>query len=394
MKRKLVSAVLLSAILTGGASASYANTAPTPTPSATSTQAPAATDEATDKATDAATDKATDKPSISDAPSALGSIEGSSYDSLSAAMTSYYAESKGMTLEDFVSKNPAEASGLLGVSIDTLKTMPTDDTATLTQSMKLQGATLDMSAYKDMESAKLDLLSKGNTLDAVITTAGASYAEQLAALRAPTLKAPGMPVMDTSMANSMPTESLAFGLFLNKSLTDLVTNSPDVFTQIQASGVGTPEAQAAWKNSMMNAMGNSKGDLTSMLPSKCGGVFLTAMASGSAAEASKNAPSKDCGTCMVSGLYSHGQMSKIFDPTASSLTPARDTGYVREAEWLTMDSWQRNALTNSNPQLGATLDNVLAIKDKNLQTSCGTGSAGVKQTAGSSIGKTLGFLNR
>lgn len=379
--KKILCTFALASVLMGAAPA-YADTAD---PSAPVVTPPAATTPAVDPSV----------PVDPAAPVTAAPTGPATYQSLSAAMASYYANSKGSTLSQFVLQNPDQAAALLGTTPDALQALPVDDPKALDAAMKTQGLTLDTSGYADLKVAQADLSSKSMSLDAVIVASGANYAEQMASLRAPSLATPVSPGVDTSMASAMPSESLAFGLFLNKSLTDLVVNSPDVFSQIESTGLGTPEAQKAWNTSMMNAMSASKGDLTSMLPSQCGGVFLSAMASGSAADAAKSMPSgKDCGSCLVSGIYSHGQMSLLFNPSMGDVNPKRGEGAVDPYEYDAMMPFQKQALQGQNSNLSSALDTALGLSDAPITGSCEGSSASVKKTANTSMTKTLAFLNK
>lgn len=398
MKTKALCVIALSSMLMAAAPA-YADT-PQPTPSVSATSDPKATptpSESVDPSADPSVD-----PSAKPTPG-KETIQPPKYDSLSAAMAAQYANSKGTTLSEYAISNPDHAAMLLGFSLDEVKLsdmaeLPTDldKPENLNKLFKENGLTLDTSEYSNLQLAKADITSKGSSIDALVVSAGASYAEQMASLRAPSLVKPTSPGLDTSSATSMPKEGLAFGLFLDKSLTDLVTNSPDVFNEIQNSGLGTPQAQAAWKNSMMNAMSGSQKDMTSMLPSACGGVFLTAMASGSAANASKSMPSGGgCGSCLVAGLYSHGQMASLFNPELASTNPTRGTGGpVTPMEWSTMMGFQQNALKTQNPNLSSSLDNALGLKNNVAAAGCEGSSGAVTTTANSSMKKTMSFLNK
>lgn len=389
--KKLLCVTMLAGLLMGATPAYALSTdvpapiAATPSPSPEVSGQPSATPSATPSA----------KPSAAPTMGTVSPGATGDYTSLAAAMTEYYAASKGNTLGQFISQNPETASSLLGISVDSLQTLPSDDLESLNKGLDSKGMTLDTNSYSDLDLAKQDILAKGSSIDALMVATGAGYAEQLAALRAPSMSSPNSPNLDKSSATSMPQEGLAFGLFLNKSLTDLVTNSPDVFSQLQTSGLGTPAAQEAWNKSMLNAMSNSSGDLTTMLPTACGGVFLSAMASGDASSASKSMPaSGGCGSCLVSGLYSHGQMSQLFNPNIATVNPMPGSGFVNPSEWGNMAGWQKDTVTSQNADLSGALDKALGKTSSSKSTGCESSSAAVSKTAGSSLSSTLKFLNR
>lgn len=329
-------------------------------------------------------------------PSAEANGQDGNYVSLAAAMANFYAKSKGATLAQYVSENPEQVAALLGTSVDSLGKLPTDSVQSLEGSLGKQDLLLDTSSYSDLSLAKQDLLSKSGTLDSLIVSNAASYASQMAALRSQDLATPSVSGFDSSIANTMPSESLAFGLFLDKSLANFVTNSPDVFSSISSTGLGTAQAQEAWKKSMSSALAGSQGDLSAMLPSKCGAVFLTAMASGDAkSTGSTISGSGDCGSCLVAGLYSNGQMSALFDPSIGRVNPIAGSGTINPAEWQNMTSWQKNALTNSNDGLSQALDNALGLqKTQKLTGGCETSGKAVSNSAGASLKKTLSYLNK
>lgn len=390
--KKLLCVSMLAGLLMGVTPA-YALSTDTPAPVATTEATPAPVVDPSAPAAPSVTPSATPTATPTMKPIRPGAT--GDYTSLAAAMTEYYAISKGNTLGQFISQNPETASSLLGISVESLEGLPSDDLNSLNQGLNSKGMTLDTGSYSDLELAKQDISAKGSSLDALIVATGAGYAEQLASLRAPSLNSPTAPGVNTSIATSMPQEGLAFGLFLNKSLTDLVTTSPDVFAQLQAGGLGTPEAQSAWNKSMLNAMSNSSGDLTAMLPSACGGVFLSAMASGDAKSASKSMPAGGgCGSCLVSGIYSHGQMSQLFNPAIGTINPMPGSGTVNPSEWSNMSGWQQSAISGQNPDLSSSLDKALGKSTSSTPTGCESSSAAVSSTAGSSLDSTLSFLNR
>lgn len=289
------------------------------------------------------------------------------YASLSTSLVAMYAQQTNQPLDAFLAQNSAELGVVFGSNA--AKAVGSSDLFTLNRSLGGSGFDAQLSSIGE----------QGQSIDAAVVSAGANWAAQLGAIRAPELNAPSAPKMDTAAASAMPTESLAFGLFLDKSLTAMVVDFPDVFAQVRNSGVGTAASKAAWDQSMMTALSASRPDFTAMLPSPCHSVMLTAMASGDAGQArTATNGAGGCGGCLATGLYMNSQMGRLFNPQATSTQVNPADSMVPPAEWNHMQGWQKNAILDQNPDLAAGLRASLRAGDGVADcsaTSTATGAA-------------------
>jgi hypothetical protein len=284
------------------------------------------------------------------------------YNSLAAAMLNFYATSAGTSLQAFAATNPGMVASMLGNPALAL-TLPQMTAGTNFQSfMNSSGATLDLASVRSTSDLFAEVNSKAMSIDGQVTLFGASYATALANMHAPSLNMPGLDTSGLSTATGVPVEGLAFGLFMDKSLTNLVANHPDVFAQVRSSGVGTPAAMAAWKSAMMQA-GTAVGSDLSRLPMPCMAEMLQAMATGSSAGSSSS-----CTSCAVAGSYLHNQTSKLLDPNQNSAIPGTNSNQPAPTQ-----PWLSDQLNSANPGLSTQLSQVLA--PSSTTSACGASSA-------------------
>ena len=284
------------------------------------------------------------------------------YNSLAAAMLNFYATSSGVSLQAYAAANPGMVASMLGNPALAL-TLPQMTAGTNFQSfMGSSGATLDLASVRSTDDLFAEVNSKSMSIDGQVTLFGASYATALANMHAPSLKMPGLDTSGLSSATGVPVEGLAFGLFMDKSLTNLVSNHPDVFAQVRSSGVGTPAAMAAWKSSMMQA-GTSVGSDLARLPMPCIAEMLQSMATGSSAGSSSS-----CTACAVAGSYLHNQTSQLLDPNQNSSIPGANSNQPAPTQ-----PWLSDQLNSANPGLSTQLSQVLA--PSSTTAACGASSA-------------------
>lgn len=276
------------------------------------------------------------------------------YGSLSVSLIALYADQTGAPLDEFVAGNADQLAAALGATdravLQSAASLSGGSVEGLTAALASRGLVSDWRAGS-LEGFASNLSANAQSIEARVVAAGADWAARLAALRSPDVQAPQMPALQGSA------EALAVGLFTQSATTAMVTDFPDLFAQVRSSGVGTPEAGAAWRASMVNALAATQADLSAALPNRCYGALMTAMASGDAAAA--RAVGDGCGTCVATGLYLNGQMSRLFDPQVGTTQPNVRDSLLPPAEFNQLQPWQRAALGAQNPQLSATLSATL-----------------------------------
>lgn len=278
------------------------------------------------------------------------------YGSLSAALVVMYASQTGTPLDEFVAANADSLAAALGADRPAAAALgvgrPVDAQA-LTLALATNGIAADLRAAGSVDSYTRALSENAASLDARVVAAGATWAQQLSQLRTPAVSTPAMP----SLGSGGP-EALAVGLFANRAATAMVTDFPDLFSQVRSSGVGTAQSAAAWRTSMRNAMAATEADFSTALPNPCYGALMTAMASGDSSAARARAGS-GCGSCVSTGLYLNGQMSRLFDPKVSTTQSNPFDNLLPPAEFNQLQPWQRQAIGSGGGQLGQNLSSAL-----------------------------------
>jgi hypothetical protein len=307
------------------------------------------------------------------------------YASMTAAMATYYAANRGVALGAYLADNPATLNNFAGGG-DTLtnllsKAGQVKSAEELNRLLASSGVGLDVTRWTSLTAAQTDLQAKAGSIDAAVVNAGMSWAAALTQLAVPAVQAPGIPAMNTALATSMPTEGLAMGLFLNQSLANLIGNFPDVFAQVNASGVASPTAAAAWRSAMNAAAGSSATDLTRIVGSSaCGAAFVDGLTGKSA---------NGCSPCAVAGMYGNAQMGLLFNPAAGSKSIDPNNPAVNATEWANLTPAQRAAIVAQNPGLARNVDNALNGTD-----GCSNASGTVQSGANDSVKKVIDFLDR
>lgn len=310
-----------------------------------------------------------------------GPAYASQFDSLAAAMLQFYAAKSGVGLQGLLQSNSPQVANILGSPVLATQIGPVATTQDLQARLKLSGASFDFSSMGNVDDLFAEVNAKAGTIDGKVTLFGAEYATKLGQMRMPALALPSVNTAGLPLAGSqIPAEGLAFGLFMNASLTNLVANHPDVFAQVQTSGLGTPAALAAWKASMLQA-GTTTGSNLSRLPMPCIAEMLNGMASGAA-----SGSSSACGSCAIAGSYLHSQAAKLLDPSANTALPGSSTSDPSQTQ-----PWLQDALQQANPGLSAQLNQVFAPNAS--IASCASASAATSSTLTATLPGLFSNLN-
>lgn len=276
------------------------------------------------------------------------------YGSLSSAMADSFAQRQGTSLKSFLLGKPGTFANLAGVDPARVSTLAGQLGANATAgdldaAIAANGLSFTSAAFQSVDAAAAEIRAKAGSYDAAVVQAGMQWAQALLSLHAPALVAPSAPTLDGSQVTGLPAEGLAFGMFTNRALNSFVRQYPDVFGQVNLTGIGTAEQLKAWNKSIGTAMKAAKPDLTSMLPSKCGAAFLDGLA-GKAGSAS------GCSPCSAAGLLANGQLNLIFDPKSGSTLQDPSNAAVTPAEWANLTPSQREQVVKQNPSLATALE--------------------------------------
>lgn len=309
------------------------------------------------------------------------------YGSLSGAMLQSYAVRQGSSLKSFLIAKPgtlANLSGANAASVDALVAQlgPNATSADLDAVLSSNGLAFGSSAYQSVSAAALAVKAQAGSYDAAVVQAGMTWANALVSLHAPALVTPSSPQLDASQVTGMPAEGLAFGMFTNRALNAFIRSYPDVFSQVAASGVGTPAQMKDWNKSMSAAMAASKPDLNNMLGSSCAGAFLDGLTG--------KASSGPCSPCSAAGLLANGQLQLIFDPTAGSTIPDGSNAGVSASEWQNMTPSQRQIVLQQNPSLAGALTKASSGAGSN----CSAAGGAVAGNVATVLPGVLDYLNK
>jgi hypothetical protein len=254
----------------------------------------------------------------------------------------------------------------------------------LNKTLSASGLTIDLKAYDSLDALARGVAAKSNTIDGSVALAGAKWVADLATLRTPSLTTPNAP------APTMPglaKDSLVFGLFADKSLAKMITDSPDIFAAVGKSGVGTDAAARAWNAAMMGVYRDTNKDLAKVLPDPCTGGMLAVMASGDPAKVGDFG--SGCSTaCVTGGLYLNSQTKSMFTPGTSGVHSNPLSNVWNSGTLSDLQSWQKQVLLEQNPQLTSAL-----LADNAPQASASCAAASTATSA--ALGATLpGIFNR
>ncbi len=294
------------------------------------------------------------------------------YQSLAEALLSFKALTGGTDIGNLVGLDPIGAAQLVapgtGLNLNGVSTQQDLQTVLTTS-----GATLDLNGISSFDALYAEMAAKSKTLDGGFALESASYMSQLSSLRVPQLDSPG--------ELTMPMEGMAFGLFMNKSLTNLISNSPNVFAAVSATGLGTAGNLTAFKQAM-TAASSDLGTELSRLPMPCLADMMEAMGTGVA-----RSSNKACQPCAATGAYLHQGALSLLDPRVNNVNPSANT----TPQLDNMPPWLSDALQAQNPQLTAQLNSVVA--PTGVAATCGVGQAGTSATLSGTLPGVFGNLS-
>lgn len=317
------------------------------------------------------------------------------YHSLSGALVDFYATQAGMSITNFALANPNQIGAIFGVDSAAISgllaelTAGTDadnDLEALSVGLDAQGLTLSASSLDEL-TGRLNQLP--SSADARVMAAGADWAAKLTELRAPQLTMPGTPNVPGSALAQVSATQLSYGRLLNGAMTAMVADFPDLYSQVSATGIATPEFNKAWQTSMLRAYQSSSADFSSMLPDPCSAAMLSVMASGNPAAGKNVTGGKSCTPCVATGMYLHGQMSNFFGPTSGLILDrtGNDSG-LSGAQFNQLPPWQRELILDSSPSLSNQLSTELT------GGGCGAASGATTATLTTTLPGVFGALNR
>lgn len=315
------------------------------------------------------------------------------YTTLSAALLERYAAQQGTNLSDYLAMNSSQVSSMLGGA--DLAAASSFDALNATISEKLLGGESSL-VGSGFEAMLARVASALGTPDGNTIASGVAYANQLSGLQVPTLSAASLPGggLGANLAAAGP-EQLAFGLFLNSSLANLVQDAPDVFAQVASTGLGTPEAMSAWRDAQTQAGAELNAGLSSGLIAPCQAALMGSMASGNV-NSGLALGGDDCRPCAVAGTYMHSHMNRLLAPGAGSLLPVADDG-LTSMEWDSLSDWQQRSIEAANPGLR---DQIEAARSSgpngadlgSAQAGCSNASKGTSEFLSSNLSSVFGRL--
>lgn len=315
------------------------------------------------------------------------------YTTLSAALLERYAAQQGTNLSDYLAMNSSQVSSMLGGA--DLAAASSFDALNATVSQKLLGGESSL-VGSGFEAMLARVASALGTPDGNTIASGVAYANQLSGLQVPTLSAVSLPGggLGANLAAAGP-EQLAFGLFLNSSLANLVQDAPDVFAQVASTGLGTPEAMSAWRDAQAQAGAELNAGLSSGLIAPCQAALMGSMASGNV-NSGLTLGGDDCRPCAVAGTYMHSNMNRLLAPGAGSLLPVTDDG-LTSMEWDSLSDWQQRSIEAANPGLR---DQIEAARSSgpnradlgSAQAGCSNASKGTSEFLSSNLSSVFGRL--
>lgn len=278
------------------------------------------------------------------------------YTSLASALVAYQAQRSGETLSTYVTKHTAQLSDLFGTDVSNLglAQLPSDDITAFNKKLSEVSAVARSSQYKSLDDMVAALSTNSGGPDAAVTTQAVKWVNQIAAanasakgLRSTALSLPSVSAPSTSILKGSPQESLAFGLFANRSANAMIQNFPDVFATVMASGTLSTEALGAFQKSMEIAAQATQADLSNGLISKCQAALI-------ASAAGTNIPGAGgagCGACVAAGTYLRPQMGQLLNPKSGALLSDSSDGQLSVQEWNTLTDHQRKSLLEKYPTL-------------------------------------------
>lgn len=321
------------------------------------------------------------------------------YSTLSGALISAQAQSQDLSISNYLKatqatlytlpaqNQPTSMAVLASRDLTLMAGTPLHATSIteLNSQLAQSGVAFTSSDYSSLSSLAGAVTGKFGSADAQVTLAGAQWAASMGTLTAPELSVPTAPEVGTP---AVPENALPFGLLVNKTVTRIAVDAPQLLNQIMATGISTPKQQAAWNKAMAAAWEGSETDLASTVPDSCTGGMLAIMASG---DPSSGDSYEDCDTaCRAGGLYLHNQSLSIFNPQRLSPVPEALNTAMTAADVDALPPAVREALASQSvPPMMA---NPAALIS-GVGTSCGTARQNTTATLSTTLPGIWGNLN-
>jgi hypothetical protein len=254
------------------------------------------------------------------------------YQGTTAAFSQYWATTASQPLDVWLTQNSQRLTSALA-----LPQITATSSASMPTSSQLLQEALSKSGFAASPTASWTTYAKDvqrDPLAAPIVARSMDFATRAAQMRMPDTAA-----LTASLSTA--------GLLAERSITAMVTDHPDLISQVQ-SGVLSPASQAAWKKSMKAAATASLPNVTDGLIDPCQASMLWAMGSGSASGA-RAIGGKSCSPCISQGLYMHESMNNLITKpqnSTSSVIPPSDFNMIPE--------WRRSAIVSQNPKTVST----------------------------------------
>lgn len=237
--------------------------------------------------------------------------------SVAEALVRLWAERSGMSLDDFLAANSDEVASFLGDPGAAPALRSGLDPSLFGDFLSASGLTLDFDGIGNVDQLWKRLAERAATVDGYVTLAAADYAKRLGQMAVPELTLPETPRID-GFNPGLGVEHLTFGLFADKTIANLLSDSPDVLSAVENGQLTDPEARKAFDEAMLKA-GAQTESVLSRLPLPCVSSMVAAMATGEAVD------DPDCGgggpgqaaanPCVVAGLYLRDRIAGLLDPS-------------------------------------------------------------------------------
>lgn len=303
------------------------------------------------------------------------------YRTLTATMMERWAQRSGAAVEDLAGPNPELLAGILGRSsteeLRNLGVAGVLGSLDETISKVTLGVAGTGTSFERLATALPSILA---TPDGATIAAGVYRAHQLARLEVPQLQSPGL-LQNAAPLSSIGPDSLAFGLFLNQSLTSLAQRSPDVFSAVlRPGGVADPTAVTAWSEARTQAAQRLNSGFSGDLMNPCLAVLVASLASGDRAGNPALSGTPDgCRPCAVAGAYMGSQMSRVLDGTTPQRLIIPDDGVITPYEWWQAGDGARDLYYRAYPGLRDLVESQqhTASEDARRKDACAVSQAGV-----------------
>ena len=171
------------------------------------------------------------------------------FSSLTSQLISGFEGFGTVDVSEFASLNANSLDTLIGQDLRSSLPETTLQSSSLSSFLAEEGfvfAEVNATSYDDLRS---QLVASAATPDGQVAAAAADWATRVAALEAPDLNSslPEIPNSASTLATA-PNEALVFGLFADKSLSAIATDTPDVLDSIFSGDLSTGEIQSRFED--------------------------------------------------------------------------------------------------------------------------------------------------